>query len=74
MRELILRAIPKLKSTDIKNETSLFALGIDSLDHAKILMTIEDDLGIEIEDEDINGLQSIDDLCRYCSARITAPA
>jgi acyl carrier protein len=73
IRELIVRAIPKLKPSDIKNGTSLFALGIDSLDHAKILMTIEDDLGIEIDDEDINGLQNIDDLSDYCAARIQAP-
>jgi acyl carrier protein len=37
-------------------------------------MTIEDDLGIEINDEDINNLKSIDDLCTYCAARISAPS
>jgi|688.fasta_scaffold21982_3 acyl carrier protein len=74
IRNLILRAIPKLGSGEIKNELSLFTLGIDSLDHAKILMTIEDDLGIEINDEDINNLKSIDDLCTYCAARISAPS
>ncbi len=74
IRELILRAIPKLRSSEIKTETSLFALGIDSLDHAKVLMTIEDEFGIEIDDEDINDLKSIDDLASYCGSRITAPS
>jgi acyl carrier protein len=73
LRTLIVHAIPKLRPGDIKAGTPLFDLGIDSLDHAKILMTIEDFLGIEIDDEDINDLQSIDDLCNYCASRIRFP-
>ena len=72
IRQLILCAIPKLEPGEIKNETSLFSLGIDSLDHAKILMAIEDDLTIEIDDEDINSLNSINELASYCASRITS--
>lgn len=74
LREVVLKAIPKLQTREreIKNETVLFDLGIDSLDHAKILMTIEDEMGIEIEDEDINNLQSINDFTQYCIDRISS--
>jgi acyl carrier protein len=76
LRQLVLNAAPKLKSRqqEMLNDTPLFDLGIDSLDHAKILMTIEDHLNIEIDDEDINSLQSIDDLHHYCCQRIHSQA
>jgi acyl carrier protein len=35
-------------------------------------MAIEDDLAIEIDDEDINSLNSINELASYCAARITS--
>jgi acyl carrier protein len=72
VRESVLHAVPKLRSreSEIGDATSLFDLGIDSLDHAKILMAVEDSFGIEIDDEDINGLQSIGDLSHYCAQRM----
>jgi acyl carrier protein len=71
LRRLTLKAIPKLQGMELNDERPLFDLGIDSLDHAKLLMTIEDELGIEIEDEDINSLDSIDSLVAYCQLRLT---
>lgn len=53
IREIAIKAIPKLRSPDINNDTSLFDCWIDSLDHAKLLIVIEDELGIEIGDEEI---------------------
>lgn len=66
---MVLQAIPKLRVAELVDATSLFDLGIDSLDQAKVLMMVEDELGIEIDDEDINSLESINDLVAYCQAR-----
>ncbi len=69
LRELTLKSIPKINPDELDHSASLFDLGADSLDHAKLLIAIEDDLGIEIEDEDINQLDTIDALASYCAPR-----
>lgn len=40
-------------------------LGADSLDVVDMLMTLEDEFGIEIPDEDIEGLKTIGDVADY---------
>ncbi|MFM7268100.1 MAG: acyl carrier protein [Cyanobium sp.] len=66
VRSTIAKAIPKISHLKIEDHTSLFDLGIDSLDHAKLLIALEDELGIVIEDEEINTLTSIDALTHHC--------
>lgn len=43
-------------------------LGADSLDLVDLLMSIEDEFGIEIPDEDVEGLETIGDVAEYISA------
>ena len=40
-------------------------LGADSLDIVEFLMALEDQYGIEVPDEDAEGLQTVGDLVRY---------
>ncbi len=40
-------------------------LGADSLDVVDMLMTLEDEFGIEIPDEDIEGLKTVGDVAEY---------
>lgn len=40
-------------------------LGADSLDLVDLLMSIEDEFGIEIPDEDVEGLTTIGDVVEY---------
>ena len=40
-------------------------LGADSLDIVEFLMALEDQYGIEVPDEDAEGLQTVADLIRY---------
>jgi acyl carrier protein len=40
-------------------------LGADSLDIVELLMALEDQYGIEVPDEDAEGLQTVGDLIRY---------
>ena len=40
-------------------------LGVDSLDIVELLMALEDQFGIEVPDEDAEGLQTVGGLMRY---------
>lgn len=40
-------------------------LGADSLDVAELIMSIEDEFNLEIEEEDLEGMQTIGDVVEY---------
>ena len=40
-------------------------LGADSLDVVDIVMTVEDEFGIEVKDEDIEKMVTVSDVVRY---------
>ena len=44
-------------------------LGADSLDLVDLLMSIEDEFGIEIPDEDVENIQTIGDLVDYINSK-----
>ena len=43
-------------------------LGADSLDVVELLMAIEDEFGVEIPDEEIENIKTVDDLVKYIEA------
>ena len=40
-------------------------LGADSLDVAELIMSIEDEFNLEINEEDLEGLRTVDDVVDY---------
>jgi acyl carrier protein len=62
-----------LDPADIRPDAELTALGITSLDAIAIAYEIEEDLGIEIPNEQIEGLRTVQDLIDGLQ-RLTAPA
>ena len=44
-------------------------LGADSLDIVELVMAMEEEFGIEIPDEDAEGLKTVQDVCSYLSAK-----
>jgi acyl carrier protein len=50
---------------EIDDDTSLFDLGLDSLDFSSLLIAIEDAFGVEFGDDDFEKVRSISALCRY---------
>lgn len=44
-------------------------LGADSLDLVDLLMSIEDEFGIEIPDEDVENIQTIGDIVEYINSK-----
>ena len=45
-------------------------LGADSLDIVELLMAVEDQFGIEVPDEDAEGMQTVGDIIRYIEERM----
>lgn len=51
----------------ITPETTLEDLGADSLDMVEVIMAIEDEFDVQIKDEDLETLKSVNDLIEYIS-------
>lgn len=49
-------------------------LGADSLDEVEILMAVEEDFGIEIPDEDAEGVRRVGEAVEYIERRLAAKA
>jgi acyl carrier protein len=52
----------------INPQSTLQDLGADSLDMVDIIMKIEEEFGIEINDEDAEGLSNVQDVINYVHA------
>ena len=44
-------------------------LGADSLDVVDLLMNIDDEFGVEVPDEDVEKVKTVEDLVNYIEAR-----
>lgn len=53
--------------SDVKPESKFSELGIDSLDTVELLMTLEDEIGIEIELD--QKVETIDDLDKFIQSK-----
>lgn len=49
--------------------TELFDLGLDSLDHASVLLQIEESFGIKIPDADSETLITVDAIVKFIEAQ-----
>ena len=52
----------------IENTTPLIEYGLDSLQAMDIVLCVEDKYGLEIEDEEVADLRSVDDIVAYVVA------
>ena len=55
----------------VRTADSFETLGLDSLDIIEIVMELEEQFGIEIDDEDAEKLSSIDEVAEYVHSRRT---
>lgn len=59
-----------VEEESITPETSIINdLGADSLDVVDLLMNIEDEFGVEVPDEDVEKVKTVEDLVSYIEAR-----
>jgi acyl carrier protein len=49
-------------------------LGADSLDVVELVMALEEEFGIEVPDEDVEGIRTVGDIVTYVGTRIEATA
>lgn len=59
-----------VEEDNITMETSIVNdLGADSLDVVDLLMNIDDEFGVEVPDEDVEKVKTVEDLVNYIEAR-----
>lgn len=59
-----------ISESEIIGEASLFDdFGMDSLDSIELVMSLEEDFGIDIPDEDIEGIETVSDIVKYIEKR-----
>lgn len=51
----------------VKEDSTFADLGADSLDLFELVMSLEEEYGIEIPSEDLEGLLSVSDVIKYLS-------
>lgn len=69
MQEKVIKLISdatKIDEAKIKPETSFVDdLNLDSLDIVELMMKMEDEFGVDIPEEDAEGLKSVSDVVTY---------
>ena len=73
MEDKVMKLISEATKVDIakiKPETSFIDdLNLDSLDIVELMMKMEDEFGIEIPEEDAEGLKSVKDVISYIKSK-----
>ena len=68
VKEIIGEINPSIKES-IKEDVPLRNQGIDSLDFSNILLNVEEESNLEIPDEDIDTLETIEDIVKYVNEK-----
>lgn len=63
---------PSIEVSDSDVEVSLFDLGFDSLDHATILLQVEETFDVKIPDEESENLITVRQIAGFVAARKAA--
>ncbi len=65
VREVIAKQL-NLDEAKVKTESSLLDdLGADSLDVTEIMMSFEDEFGIDVDDENLANIKTVADVIKY---------
>ncbi len=68
--ESIIRSVSgSANFSDSDHATKLRDIGVDSLDLSGILLEVEEKYGVKVPDEDINRLQTIDNIVDYVNEK-----
>lgn len=60
----------KIKDADLNPQDELTSLGLDSLDKAEIMINIEDEFGIEFDEEEMLDVKTVEDLHKIVAKKI----
>jgi acyl carrier protein len=70
IKEIISKAEVGADASRLRDNINLTDQGIDSMDMFTIMLAIQDHYGIQIPDEDIENLRTIDDLAIYIKKKL----
>lgn len=59
----------KIGDKEVKSDTDLRGLGIDSLDLVEIIMESEDVFGVQFSNEELNNFQKVSDVVKAIEAK-----
>ncbi len=69
VRDIIVETL-SCDAADIKPETNLIEdLGADSLEIVELSMALQEDLGVAIEDEDLEKIRTVQDILDYIKSK-----
>ena len=60
----------KIKNSELNPQDELTSLGLDSLDKAEIMINIEDEFGIEFDEEEMIDVKTIEDLHKLVAKKV----
>jgi acyl carrier protein len=70
----VAKRVDKRDFPNLKRESKITEIGIDSLSMMQIVGEMEEELGIQIPDEDLVELVTVGDLCTKVEARLDTSA
>jgi len=70
IKEVILEAEVLGDVSDLKNDIALSKQGIDSLDVVNVYLLLEERFDVKIPDEDLNKVQTIDEIIEYINNKL----
>ncbi len=70
IRNLVLETVPNIDKERLTNDVAFSSLNVDSLDLMSIIMSIQEASGIQIADEDIDTLMSINAIQAYLNSKM----
>lgn len=73
IEELLEASESSLEAADIGPATNLRDdLGLDSLQAVTVVMALEQEFGVEVDDEEIDGLQTVGDILELLASKLPA--
>ena len=64
-----------VEKTSLVPEANLLDdLGADSLDVVELVMALEEEFGIEVPDEDVESIRTVNDIVQYLQTKVEARA
>jgi len=71
VKELIVQQLGVSESEVVPEAKFIDDLGADSLDLVELVMTLEDEYGIDIPDEDVEKIVTVGDAIKYLEQRVS---
>ena len=70
LEEFVKMLAGKIKAQDVKEETELKSLGVDSLDLVEIIMDVEEKYGITFTNEELGSFVTVGDVVKTIQGKL----